>query len=150
MVTKEWNADKKCCFYASDFHLEMILLPYIKNKIAESEFVIFTQNDLSDTIKILLDRVNISNEDKEKILNINWTNENKEKIEYARNLSKNDKTLNIIISGKYEYITKVNKEIASLNNNNIQILDCFSMEDKNIDIKEIKNQYKEIINTNKI
>ena len=33
MITKEHETKKYCCFYASDFHLEMILLPYIKNNI---------------------------------------------------------------------------------------------------------------------
>ena len=47
MVTKECNSEKKCCLYASDYHLEMILLPYIENKIDESNFVIITQKNLS-------------------------------------------------------------------------------------------------------
>ena len=43
MITKESKAVKKCCLYASDFHLEMILLPYIKERINKSNFIIFTQ-----------------------------------------------------------------------------------------------------------
>ena len=33
MITKEDKIQKSCCFYASDYHLEMIILPYINKKI---------------------------------------------------------------------------------------------------------------------
>ena len=35
MFTKENNYEKICSFYASDYHLEMIMIPYINRKIEE-------------------------------------------------------------------------------------------------------------------
>ena len=54
MLTEKVVTNKMCLFCASDFHLEMILLPYIKEKIDEYKFVIFTKNDLEDTVNTLL------------------------------------------------------------------------------------------------
>ena len=123
MVTKECNSEKKCCLYASDYHLEMILLPYIENKIDESNFVIITQKDLSKTIEILLNRVNLKNERKNKILNLDWTNNDIEKIEFI-NKSK-DKKINIIINGNYEYVQKINNTLNLIKNHNLEIVDCY-------------------------
>ena len=38
MITKEHKVKKYCLFYASDFHLEMILLPYIKKNIYKDKY----------------------------------------------------------------------------------------------------------------
>ena len=35
MVTKENKLEKTCSFYVSEYHLEMILVPYINKKIEE-------------------------------------------------------------------------------------------------------------------
>ena len=35
MITKELETNKMCLFCASEYHLEMILLPYIKERINE-------------------------------------------------------------------------------------------------------------------
>ena len=92
MLTEKVVTNKMCLFCASDFHLEMILLPYIKEKIDEYKFVIFTKNDLEDTVNTLLEKVNINDEYKDKIRKINWKNENK--LEYTRNLIENKKREN--------------------------------------------------------
>ena len=149
MITKEINTVKKCCLYASDFHLEMILLPYIKEKIDKSNFIIITQNDLSDTIKLLLDRVNIETKDKKNILNLDWKAFNIENIKHINNLIKNDDNFDIIINGDHSFIVEINKKLNLLSNN-INIIDCFNINDKNLNIKNIKNNYKEFLNTNKI
>ena len=62
MITKELDGLEKCCIYANDFHLEMILLPYIKENFEENKFIIFTENDLEGTIKTLLERTNLPDE----------------------------------------------------------------------------------------
>ena len=65
MVTEEQKGKKLCCFYASEYHLEMILLPYIKNNLKNSNFTIFTQKDLSKSINLLLERINLKKEEKD-------------------------------------------------------------------------------------
>lgn len=150
MITKEFDAVKKCCLYASDFHLEMILLPYIKERINKSNFIIITQNDLSESIKILLDRVNINNEEKQTLLSLNWKVSNKEDIECIKKLIKNEEFVDIIVNGDCKYIKEINNDLKLLDNNNIHIIDCFNINDRNLIIEDIKNNYKEVLNTSKM
>ena len=70
MITKELKAKKYCCFYASDFHLEMILLPYLKDNLRKTNISILTQDNLSVSIKQVLDRTNFSEVEKEDIINL--------------------------------------------------------------------------------
>lgn len=150
MITKESKAVKKCCLYASDFHLEMILLPYIKERINKSSFIIITQNDLSDTIRVLLDRVNINKKEKQEILNLNWKITTIEDIDYIKKSVKNDEDIYIVINGDYNYIKDVNINLKSIDNNNVHIIDCFNINDQNLNMNDIRNNYKEVLNTSKI
>jgi len=149
MITKESNVIKKCCLYASDFHLEMILLPYIKERIDKSNFIIFTQNDLSNTVKILLDRVNIDKTQKEEILKLNWKESSIENVESKKNIINDNEEINIIINGDCNYIEDINKDLRKLNNN-VNIIDCFNIQDKELNMENIKNNYIEVLNASKI
>ena len=47
--------ERICSFYVSDYHFEMITLPYIENEIKQNHnVVILTENDLNETIKKVL------------------------------------------------------------------------------------------------
>ena len=148
MLTEKVVTNKMCLFCASDFHLEMILLPYIKEKIDEYKFVIFTKNDLEDTVNTLLEKVNINDEYKDKIRKINGKNENK--LEYTRNLIENKQKLNIIVNGDYNYIENINGKLKEFVNSEIDIIDCYHIEDSNVDITKLKSEYKNILNTKKV
>ena len=75
----EHKIEKLCCFYVSEFHLEMILLPFVNKKIEENENIIIkTEYDLKETLQVLLSKMNLIKENKEKILKLNW-NKNDEK-----------------------------------------------------------------------
>ena len=70
-ITKE----KSCAFYASDYHFEMISLPYISKGMDENkEIVILTENDLKDTVNTLISKMNLQKEKREKILSLDWNN----------------------------------------------------------------------------
>ena len=145
MMIKETEAIKKCCLYASDFHLEMILLPYIRERIDKKTFIIITQNDLSETIKILLNRVNINKEDRKKILDIDWTEYNGKDFNYI----KESDNIEIIINGNNSFIEELNDRIKSLNNK-INIVNCYNINDKELNINSIKNNYEDFLNTTKL
>ena len=146
MITKEQNINKYCCLYVSDFHLEMILLPFIKNKMKSSEILIFTQKDLSKSIKILLERTNLSNESKNIILNIrNWNNKQIDEINKLSN-----KEYTIIINGDEKYRNIISKKINNLEINVINIIDCYDINNSRIKEYEINNKYKGILNTENI
>ena len=146
MITKKQDINKYCCLYVSDFHLEMILLPFIKNKMQNSEILIFTQKDLSTSIKILLERINLNNESKNNILNIkNWNNKY---IDEINNL--NNKEYTIIINGDEKYRNSINEKMNNLAINVINIIDCYDINNTCIKEYEINNKYKCILNTGNI
>lgn len=148
MLTEKKVTGKICILCASDFHLEMILLPYIKKNINNSKFVIFTENNLENTIEVLLEKVNINEHYKNKIREINWVEKNN--FAYLNKLIKNGEKINIIINGNINYINTINKKLKNILNENIKTIDCFHIDDPDIDIKKIKKEYKNILNVEKL
>ena len=150
MITKEYNTEKTCLFCASEFHLEMILLPYIKTRIDNSKFVIFTDTNLDESLKLLLARVNLEEKTKEAITKINWNINDSEKFRILNEYIKNNETINVIINGNQSYIKNIHSQLDNNKIHNIQIIDCFHVSDPHVDIEEISNNYKNILNTQKI
>ena len=140
MITKEHEVKKYCCFYASDFHLEMILLPYIKKNMYKDKFMIFTEENLSDSMNILLNRTNLNKEEKKLMKKIDWNK--KEEI-----LPKNLNNHTIIINGSKEYISKINEEINKTNPEKINVIDCYSINDENLEPRSIQKKYDDVLNT---
>ena len=63
--------EKTCAIYASDYHFEMISLPYIEKNIEENkEIIIFTENNLEETINTLVSKTNLKEKKKKKILRL--------------------------------------------------------------------------------
>ena len=138
MVVQDETKDKKCCFYVSDFHLEMIILPEINRKFEEKEdVIILTQKDLSESLEILISKINLKEENKEKVLKLNWIG--KKEI-----LKENS---NIIIIGSKKFIEEKNQEIKNKNLNIRNIIDCYDFEEVKEDINNIANLYKNQLNT---
>ena len=96
MITKEQDVNKKCLFCVSDYHLEMILLPYIIEKKDEYKTIVFTESNLEDSINVLLTKVNLKDEDKEIIKNIDWNKNDSLKFKQIEEIK--DNKLNIIIN----------------------------------------------------
>ena len=132
MVIQNKETEKSCCFYVSDFHLEMILVPYINRKIEEN-ITILTEKDLSETVEIVMSKMNLKDENKQKILGLGWGGEEKVK-----------ENSNVIIIGSNQYIEEKNREIESTNP--ISVVDCYNFEEKK-DINDITNKYKSTLNT---
>lgn len=147
MITKEHYIKKTGLFCVSDYHLEMILLPYIKERIDEPNIII-TENSLEESINVLLTKVNLDENDKEKIRSLNWKNTDDFKIEEINNMK--DKNVNIIINGSYNYIQLVNNKIREFVKKDVEVVDCIHIGDTDIDITEISKKYEKILNTQKI
>lgn len=130
-----------CTFYASDYHLEMIMLPYINRNLEKNKNVyVFTQNNLEPTINTVIDRVNIENKTKEKMLNINWKIDDKGK--YERLIEDRSETI-IFIKGNEEYIEKVNKNLEQIREyKKMEVVDCY-------DISEVENKINNIVDNHK-
>lgn len=148
MITKEQDINKKCLFCVSDYHLEMILLPYIIEKKDEFKTIVFTESNLEDSINILLTKVNLNEEDKEIIKNIDWNKNDSLKVKQIEEIK--DNKLSIIINGSYEYIKLVNKKLERIFNKNIEIVDCFHVGSVDLDVLELSRKYNCILNTKKI
>ena len=133
------NKEKKCCFYASDFHLEMTLVPYINKQIEKNrKVIIITENNLEETIKILISRMNIKN--KQEILKLGWNNKDIEQI-------KDEKNLVIIINGSKKFIDNANKKIKQiLGEEPIELVNCYSFEEVKDEMVEIANMHTGILN----
>ena len=130
MVVENIQIKKICSFYVSEFHLGMILLPYISQKIERKEpILIVSEKNLLNSIKELVSKVNLKEEIKNQILNLKWNCSNIVEIK--------DKS-NIILIGKEKFIEDKVKEIEEKNINEIQIIDCYYFE-------EIKNKMQDIV-----
>lgn len=133
MVVQNERKEKTCCFYVSDFHLEMILVPYI-NEIIDENITILTEKKLSETLKILISKMNLKEENKQKILKLGWDGEEEIK-----------ENSNIIIIGSKEFIKNKNQELE--NKNVLSVLDCYDFEEEKDDMENIVKQYQNILNT---
>ncbi|MBO4293355.1 MAG: hypothetical protein J5881_03085 [Clostridia bacterium] len=134
-----------CAFYASDYHLEMIMLPYI-NENKNKEVYVFTQNNLEETINHFMKNVNINKETKERVLNINWKNEDENKY---RTLLEDENESIIFVKGNGDYIKKVNKNLNQIKSyKNIEIIDCYSLDEVGSKTDDIRRSYRNVLMTN--
>lgn len=149
MITKE-NEEKLCSFYASDFHLEMIVLPYINKKLEENKkVVILTEENLKDSATILINKINLEEKRKRKLLEINWENNYNEKIEYLCKCT--NKELCIIVAGKEEYMKKINNILENMmSKNQVDIVNCFKIDDIKNHMQYIIAKHSKVLNTSGI
>lgn len=150
-MNKDKNTKEKiCAFYASDYHFEMISLPYIDRKMEDKdEIIILTENNLEETMKTLLDKTNLKEDKKKKILKLNWKNNDSEKFETIITKMNQEKDMIIFIKGKENYIHSMNQNIEKWmpNEKYIKIIDCYDIEEVGENLEEIMGQYQKILKT---
>lgn len=147
MEIKEGSIKKMCSFYASDWHLTTMMLPYVA-KLAEKDIQVETilEHGIEENIKELISKLNMKSELKQKILNINWNaNKNIEEI------NKGNKAKIILINGRTERIEEINNLLENTldinQKENITIVNCYKTKDIKNNIEEILNTHSNIINT---
>lgn len=133
MVVQNKKIEKACCFYVSEFHLEMILVPYINQKIEEN-ITILTEIKLKDTVEILISKMNLNSEIKKKILNLNWNGD--------KNIKEKS---NIIIIGSKQFIEEKNKLMDY--QNILSVLDCYDFNTEKENMNDIADKYQNVLNT---
>lgn len=139
MIIEDNKIEKICNFYVSDFHLEMILLPYISKKIKEKEpIIIISEKDLEKSLKELISKVNLDEETKTKILELNWNSKTPKEIE---------NNSNIILIGSKNFIENKKKKLYKSNLKNLKIIDCYNLEEVESNIKEIVLTHDKNLNT---
>lgn len=150
MSKNQKTKEKLCTFYASDYHFEMISLPYIDKRIDNNkEIIILTENNLENTIKTLLSKMNLKEQKKEKILNIDWKNNDLNKFKRIKSDVEEEKDMVIFIKGKENYINNVNKNIEKWTKNlrNVKIIDCYDIEEIGENLDKVMNKYEKILST---
>ena len=142
--------EKICAFYASDYHFEMISLPYINKRIENNEeVIILTENNLEETMQTLLEKTNLQGNKKQQILKINWKNNDKEKLELLKNKINQQENMVIFVKGKENYIHKLNQDIEKMipQKNQVKVIDCYSIEEVGENVDQVMEQYDKILGT---
>ena len=149
MVKQNKKEEKLCLFFASDYHFEMISLPYINENLKkDNNVIIMTENDLNGTVDKLLSRVNLTEEEKEKITKIDWNNDDVSKFKEIKSANKSDKETIIFVKGKENYIDTVNKNINNwIDNNEVKVIDCYDINEVYEDVSSIAKNYNKILST---
>jgi hypothetical protein len=150
MNKNQKTKEKTCAFYASDYHFEMISLPYINKKLDESkEVIVLTENNLKETIKTLVSKINLNEDKKVAILKIDWENNDLNKFKKINEDIKSKKDMVIFVKGKENYIKNINENIEKWTekSKNVEIIDCYDMEEISQDMDNIMDQYKFTLKT---
>ena len=148
-ITKE----KSCAFYASDYHFEMISLPYISKSMDENkEIVILTENNLKDTVNTLITKMNLNEEKRKKILSLDWNNNDLKKFKEISKKSKENSDMIIFIKGKQNYIQNINKNIEKWvsTNKHVKIIDCYEFFEIENKIDTIAKEYGKVLGTTRL
>lgn len=142
--------EKICAFYASDYHFEMMSLPYIDKRMEnEDEIIILTENNLEETMKTFLTKINFKENKKEKILKLNWKNDDLAKFKEIKEKTNQEKDMVIFIKGKENYIHNVNQNIEKWipKEKYVKIIDCYEIEEIGERLDNVMDQYQKVLGT---
>ena len=121
MKFKNW-IEKTYCLYASEWHLAIMLLPFISNKLCEKDKIYMKfENSIEDKFKQLTSKLKMKN--KNEINDIKWNMEMSDD-----DYSPNEKIY--IVAGSNEYIEDMNNKINQYyvgKDSNVRIVNCFDI-----------------------
>ena len=149
MSKDQLTKEKSCIVYSGDYHFEMISLPYIsKNMDNNKKIVVLNENNLEDTINVLISRINLKENKKQELLNLDWSNNIKGKLNKIKNIADESKEAIVFIKGSINFIENQNKKISEINNrDNINIVDCYEIQEVMNNLNDIMSKYSTVINT---
>jgi len=149
------NIKRLCSFYANEWHLSVMLLPYVNEQINKDvKITTILKDEAEENINILVKKLNLKNA--QKILDLNWKKNNINKfetIEKELNDLLNNNDVTIIINGDEKYIENANKLLNKYllknnkNNKIIKIIDCYDIAKLENDMDNIIYKYDAILNT---
>lgn len=139
--------NKMCSFYVNDWHLTVMMLPYINGKLQENEKVtIISEENLLNNINTILERTNIKEEYKKQIQTIGWEKTSQKEIK--NKIQEQENGNNIIIIGKEDYIENTNKIIENkVKTGEVNVIDCYEVMEFNNNMENILKNHEKIINT---
>ncbi len=137
------KVERICNFYASKYHLGLILLEYLKEKrTKKTEIITFLQDELEDEIYVLKEKYNYN---EEIIDNINFKTT---KNIYEKEL-KPAKNIIYIVEGNLQYINEANEYILENTNKGekIRIINCHNFAHQRAYMREILEKSDKILYT---
>ena len=139
--------NKMCSFYVNDWHLTVMMLPYINGKLQENEKVtIISEENLLNNINTILERTNIKEEYKKQIQTIGWEKTSQKEIK--NKIQEQENGNNIIIIGKEDYIENTNQIIENkVKTGEVNVIDCYEIMEFNNNMENILKNHEKIINT---
>ena len=147
MMKENKREEKLCLFFASDYHFEMISLPYINESLKKiKDVVIMTENDLENSVNKVISSINLNEEEKNRLNKIDWKNDELNKFKEVKNADKDGKELLIFVKGRENYINNMNKNIENWTNlKNVEIVDCYDINEVQNNAGEIAKQYDNVL-----
>ena len=152
---------RTCSFNVSNWHLVTMIIPYINRRIEENiNILTFFEDNMEEIIKTFLNKLILNESAKDKIRNLNWKG-SKKSIKFG-NLSSllencliKEDSIDLIVSGKKEYISFVNSNINKWISANekriigrkINIINCYEITQFNNNIRDILEIHDDILNT---
>lgn len=152
MMKENKREEKLCLFFASDYHFEMISLPYINESLKKNENVIvMTENNLDSSVDKVLSRINLNKEERNRLTKIDWKNDDVNKFREIKNADKEGKDTLIFVKGRENYIDNMNKNIKNWTNfSEVKVVDCYDINEIHDDISSIVKKYDKILSTSGI
>ena len=152
MMKENKREEKICLFFASDYHFEMISLPYINESLKKNENVIvMTENNLDSSVDKVLSRINLNKEERNRLTKIDWKNDDVNKFREIKNADKEGKDTLIFVKGRENYIDNMNKNIKNWTNfSEVKVVDCYDINEIHDDISSIVKKYDKILSTSGI
>lgn len=149
MVKENKSKEKLCLFFASDYHFEMISLPYINDKLKQDKnVIIITENDLNKTVDTVLSRINLNINEREKLSKIDWKNDDLNKFKEIKKANEDGKETVIFVKGKKNYIDSINENIDNwINIEDIKVVNCYDLNEVHDDVSNIAKEYDRILST---
>lgn len=148
-----------CGFNVSSIHFSVMILPYINKELEkEKNIITLLECNLEKNIQEILSKITLNNEAKEKIINLNWKATDVEKTNIEKALKQKitkDKDISFIVYGREKYINEANIIIEKilikykkiLEDINIKITNCYTVDDFKENIREILDKHDSIFNT---
>ncbi len=149
MMKENKREEKLCLFFASDYHFEMISLPYINESLKKDEnVIIMTENNLDSSVDKVLSRINLNEEEKSRLTKIDWKNDDVNKFKEIKSANKEGKETLIFVKGRENYINNMNKNIQNwTNDTDVKIVDCYDINEIHDDVGDIAKKYDQILST---
>lgn len=152
MEENKSKGERLCSFYASDYHFEMISLPYIAQELKnKKQVVILTENNLSNTVQKVLSRINVGEKEKKEIFEIDWNQDNQNKLDKIKVETSKNQNMTVFIKGGKNYVQKMDSYIhENICPTNMKIIYSYPVEEVGKDMPDIVSKYQGVLSTIKM